>query len=437
MNASLRAKISGVRQLSSFSFSWPQGSEEFESGWEFTLDVQGQHHQIRHGLGSRVVYGRPRVHTVTWLDRAVQVEGVEADDYPTTRALLSLLRKGGSAHLKTRDEVPKEYSEFEVVEHRREIEAKWSRHALAVKIREDDLLKWGVHAWLRHQSRRRTSRHSATASRVRPRSSQTLEPYSLPAAPTSEGQEVVAALLGHGETLANSLVGAKARFTPDEHANALIHEDPFAFLVAVISDQGILAERAWAIPYALVQRLGHLDPKRFADEPGAVREAFEKSPKLHRFVDDVAGWTSQAGRIVARQYGGDARRIWNDTPSAAELRSRFDEFPGIGQKKAAMAVEILERDLHVPLTDLSGSDIAYDVHVRRVFMRTGLALRDDVGHMVAIARKLYPERPGALDNPAWDVGRRWCHRAAPDCVSCPLLVACPRLVERGDTVRGI
>jgi endonuclease III len=119
------------------------------------------------------------------------------------------------------------------------------------------------------------------------------------------------------------------------------------------------------------------------------------------------------------------------------LRSRFDEFPGIGQKKAAMAVEILERDLHVPLTDLSGSDIAYDVHVRRVFMRTGLAVRDDVGHMVAVARTLYPQRPGALDNPAWDVGRRWCHRGSPDCASCPLLVACPRLVERGDAVHGI
>ena len=79
--------------------------------------------------------------------------------------------------------------------------------------------------------------------------------------------------------------------------------------------------------------------------------------------------------------------IWNDRPSAAELRRRFDAFPGIGQKKAAMAVEILERDLHVPLSDLAGSDIAYDVHVRRVFLRAGLAQRDDVTEMVAIARK--------------------------------------------------
>jgi len=43
-----------------------------------------------------------------------------------------------------------------------------------------------------------------------------------------------------------------------------------------------------------------------------------------------------------------------------------DAFSGIGQKKAAMAVEILERDLGVTIRELKGSDIAYDVHVRRV-----------------------------------------------------------------------
>jgi endonuclease III len=50
---------------------------------------------------------------------------------------------------------------------------------------------------------------------------------------------------------------------------------------------------------------------------------------------------------------------------------------------------------------------------------------------------LYPERPGALDLPAWDIGRRWCHPRHPDCALCPLYVACPRLIERGSTVRGV
>jgi endonuclease III len=76
------------------------------------------------------------------------------------------------------------------------------------------------------------------------------------------------------------------------------------------------------------------------------------------------------------------------------------------------------------------------VHVRRVFLRTGFAERDDVHHMVAVARSVHPERPGALDNPAWDVGRRWCRPKDPDCAPCPLLRACARYIARGDGVTG-
>jgi endonuclease III len=87
----------------------------------------------------------------------------------------------------------------------------------------------------------------------------------------------------------------------------------------------------------------------------------------------------------------------------------FVAFTGIGQKNAAMAVEILERDLGVAVANLHRSDIVYDVHVRRVFLLTRLADRDERDHMIAVARQLYPARPSALDVPAWLVGRRWCH----------------------------
>jgi uncharacterized HhH-GPD family protein len=424
--------ITDVRVLEPFSFRWPEEDEDFEAGWSYRILVDGESHQVRHGLGGRDVYGRYRVHTVTWLDNKVQVEGVEADDYPSTRALISTLRRPDKGLVQTIDQVPPGYDRFDLVEHRREIEARWSRRSLAVKIREDDLAAWGLHAWLRMRSR-------MTRSPVRAPCQTVAKPASVlpPPPPTYERRAVAAALLAHGNALASALGGDTVRLTPREEANALIHDDPFAFLIAVVGDQGIVAERAWAIPYDLMMRLGHLDPARMASDPTAVRAAFAQTPKLHRFVNNVADWVWQASDIVSTRYGGDAARIWNDQPSAAELRARFDAFPGIGQKKAAMAVEILERDLHVKLTNLSGSDIAYDVHVRRVFLRTGLAERDDVGHMVAVARSIHPERPGELDNPAWDVGRRWCRPSEPDCPSCPLLVACPRLIERGDAVRGV
>jgi hypothetical protein len=43
--------------------------------------------------------------------------------------------------------------------------------------------------------------------------------------------------------------------------NALIVENPFAFLLAVIFDQGIPAERAWRAPYDLMRRLGTRTPR--------------------------------------------------------------------------------------------------------------------------------------------------------------------------------
>ena len=87
----------------------------------------------------------------------------------------------------------------------------------------------------------------------------------------------------------------------------------------------------------------------------------------------------QRSRTLER-YEGDAGLIWANEPRAAELQSRLRQFPGISQKKAAMAVEILERDLRVPVKAMEGSDIAFDVHVRRVFLRTGLAELDDHDH---------------------------------------------------------
>lgn len=94
-----------------------------------------------------------------------------------------------------------------------------------------------------------------------------------------------------------------------------------------------------------------------------------------------------------------------------------------------MAVGILARDLAVPIQELSGTDIAYDVHVRRVFLRTRLAERDDIDHMVEVARCLHPERPGELDFPAWLIGRRWCRPGIPDCGGCPLRSVCPKNIN--------
>ena len=422
-------EILAVEPVAAFEFRWPEGTEAFEGGWLVDACIGGRRHKVRHGLGARPVYGRERVHTVTWVDGEVQVEGVEADDYPVSQSLVSRLRRPGRKTARTWEEVPAGYEGFEIVEHRREIDAPYSPQCLAVKIREDDVASWALHAWLRSQLPRGAREPAIQGT--------TLSRPVLPPPPTPDAHAVGRALLAHGDALADQLAGTSTQFTPDEDADRLIHEDPFAFLLAVISDMGIQAERAWALPYRLRQRLGFLTPRELAASPARVSAAVQQEPKLHRFVNNVPAWLVQAAQIVLDQYQGDAARIWSDTPTATVLRERLENFPGIGQKKAAMAVEILARDLGVPLREMGGSDIAYDVHVRRVFLRTGLASRDEVTHMVAVARALNPERPGALDLPAWDIGRRWCRPTAPDCPACPLNAACPRLLRQSSQIKGI
>jgi uncharacterized HhH-GPD family protein len=192
---------------------------------------------------------------------------------------------------------------------------------------------------------------------------------------------IVAALLEFDRSGQDQERAGPPSFTSDVEANQLLFDDPFAFLLGVIFDQNYPAERAWQAPYEL-RRLSHLDPARMIEEPDAVRRAISMQPALHRYVERLPMWVVSAARIVTDQYEGDAANLWRDNPTAREVQQRLDAFPGIGQKKAAMGVECLVRNLGVEIRDLEGSDIAYDIHVRRVFLRTGLAQWDDLDHMV-------------------------------------------------------
>ena len=427
--------VKDVSELEPFDFRWPEATEHFERGWDYSATIGSASFRVRHGIGGREVYGRYRVHSVTWLDRQPMVEGVAPDDYEESGALLSTLRVRGKEHVRDEAAIPVGYAGFTIVRQSDEIIAKYSRRTLAVKILEDDLGAWARHAVLRAQSKGpgavagRAYRKVATSVRSLP--------APLPSPPDLDRPAVVRALLALGEReKAEANKGGEPFFTPNELANRFLIENPLAFLLAVIFDQGIVAERAWAAPYELERRLGHLDPYRLADDLAGIATAGATPPMLQRFVNTIPPWIASAARHVIRDYGGDAGRIWGDEPTADELERRLLAFDGIGQKKAAMAVEMLERDLKVPIKALHGTDIAYDVHVRRVFLRTGLANRDDRDHMIDQGRRLNPSRPGAIDFPMWLVGRRWCRPGVPSCPDCPLFAVCPRLVERAAGVTG-
>ena len=419
--------LEGPHEIGSFTFQWPTGAEDFDHGWDLTVEAAGRRYQVRYGLGARQVYGKLRRHSVTFVDNWAAAEGVAPDDYETSGCLISPLKNHAGRLIRPGEQVPASYDGFPLVSHAEQIVAPYSRDALAVRLHWDDITSWVGYALARLSVRR--------ADATRPSQMPATPPRPIEPRTSALSTAVVHALLDYGHAQAPATVG-QVTFTPHPEANALIMDNPFAFLLAVIFDQGIPAERAWRAPYDLMRRLGHLDPARMLADPEGVRTAVAQPPVLHRYREKLPGWLVAAARIVLHDYAGDAARIWNDHPTARQLQQRLDRFPGIGQKKAAMAVEILDRDLGVSIRELDGSDIAYDVHVRRVFLRTGLAEYDDLDHMIDVARRAHPERPGAIDMPAWLIGRQWCHAGLPDCPACVLNDVCPKDIDRANAVRG-
>jgi hypothetical protein len=96
----------------------------------------------------------------------------------------------------------------------------------------------------------------------------------------------------------------RSPFHPHPRANQLLLDNPFAFQLAVIFDQGIGAERAWRAPYELRLRLGHLDPAQVAADPDAVRAAVARRPSLHRYVEKMPRWLVAAAEHVVTEYDG-------------------------------------------------------------------------------------------------------------------------------------
>ena len=214
-----------------------------------------------------------------------------------------------------------------------------------------------------------------------------------------------------------------------------IKNNPNAYLLGVIYNQGMSADRVWLIPQTLAKRLGHLDASRMATEDIRVLEnALHRHPALHRYWKTMASYTQSAAEFLVERYKGLATNIWNDKPTVSTLYERLTEFKGIGPKKANMAIRALALAFDVPLADPHNIDLPVDIHVRRVFLRTGLAKSDSAQEMIQVARRTSPSLPAELDLPSWLIGRRWCHATDPDCENCVLTGVCRKITEI--TVKG-
>jgi uncharacterized HhH-GPD family protein len=131
-------------------------------------------------------------------------------------------------------------------------------------------------------------------------------------------------------------------FTGDPEADALLASDPLALLIGFVLDQQVTVQKAFAGPLELRRRVGTLDPGAVAAlDPESLQAAFRERPALHRFPGAMAVRVQELCAAVARDFGGDAARVWTDARDGADLEARLRGLPGIGEMKAKTLVGLL------------------------------------------------------------------------------------------------
>ncbi len=137
-------------------------------------------------------------------------------------------------------------------------------------------------------------------------------------------------------------------FTGNDEADRLLETDPNALLFGFVLDQQVPLQKAFSGPYELRERIGTLDPKKIAAmDPAALETAFKERPALHRFPGNMARRTQELAAVLARDYDGDAGRIWREATTGKDLEQRLLALPGIGEMKTKTLIAIIGRRLGV------------------------------------------------------------------------------------------
>ena len=213
---------------------------------------------------------------------------------------------------------------------------------------------------------------------------------------------------------------------------------PNEFLLGVIFDRGMKWEIAWKGGKYFNKKNGDLkNPaavwhkiiKMQGEELKKEMQTGNKGKAFHRFWRKFAEGLPEAASYILENYDGDPTLIWKYQRDPRVVEQRLDDIPMIGPALAKMAVRILVKDYGFigGIKNIKYLDIKADVHVKRVFKRSGLVEKDATPEEIVLtARKLHPSDPSMMDI-AWFIGRDWCKKTKPKCRQCRITKFCLKL----------
>lgn len=252
---------------------------------------------------------------------------------------------------------------------------------------------------------------------------------------TEKKEKIINILLEYLEQIEDQNSILKGDLLKQEEKEFILN-DLNAFIIGLISDQSVKAEIAWSLPYKLANRLGTFDFNEIIKKYDAtnIETAIKEKPALHRYPNRMSLYIYEAIKRIISNYNSKAENIWNGK-TAEQIVNELEQFKGISHKKASLGTLILVRDLCANIIDKENIDIAYDIHIRRLFLRLGLVDEDIQEKVLEAAKKLYPDFPGKLTTAFWTLGREVCRPTDPACLICPLFEVCDKDLEKSINVK--
>ena len=204
---------------------------------------------------------------------------------------------------------------------------------------------------------------------------------------------------------------------------------PHLFILGCIMNRSISSERAWNIPVFICENLESYDINDMLKKEEEWYIALFEENNLHRYNRDQAKYFYSAIHKIKDEYDGKAINIWKNKPSSALFIYRMLQFNGVGVKIATMTANLLVRKFNVKFSDYYNIDISTDVHIKRIFIRTGIVDNNNNNMIIYKAREINLEFPGLIDFFCWNIGRQFCTKNNPNCRNCPISNYCKKNIN--------